>query len=149
MQYGGVHQRAISPHAYNPYSTGPEDVAYGPRKRTHSMSEGTQNPGYAQCDELSERHQLSASTSFTNHGIVGHTQALQTPAAYQSQPLQQTVTHVDTTVNSQATHMAPKEIYVAKESAASMSLDVANARAGQLDNHMDVNLEWNEQSVDK
>lgn len=34
--------------AYNEYSPQPEELEYGPRKRTHSMSEGPQGPSYPQ-----------------------------------------------------------------------------------------------------
>ena len=149
MQYGGMNQQAISPHAYNAYSTGPEDGADGSRKRTHSMSEGVQNSGITQCDEISDRRQCSASTTWTNHGIAGYTQTLQTPTTYQSQPLQQKITYADTAANSQAASMPTKEISLVNQAAGSMGLDTADARAGEPEDHPDVTFEWNEQSVDE
>ena len=113
------------------------------------MSEGMQNPRYAHSDELSERHQSLPSTNWTNHGISGHTQALQSPAAPQSQSLQQGLNYVDTVSNTQTPHTSPDEVMLASRPVGGMDLDAADARAGEPDSHTDSNFEWDEKSVDE
>lgn len=60
--------------AYNTYSPQPDDVGFGPRKRTHSMSEGLQNSPYMQ-DQIQDsvgRYSGAGSMDWSNREIVQH-----------------------------------------------------------------------------
>lgn len=58
--------------AYNEYSPQPDDVGFGPRKRTHSMSEGLHNSPYMQ-DQIQEsvgRYSGAGSMDWSNRDMV-------------------------------------------------------------------------------
>lgn len=60
--------------AYNEYSPQPEEVAFGPRKRTHSMSEGLHNSPYMQ-DQIQDpvgRYSAASNIDWSNRDMVQH-----------------------------------------------------------------------------
>ena len=60
--------------AYNEYSPQPEEVAFGPRKRTHSMSEGLHNSPYMQ-DQIQDpvgRYSAANNIDWSNRDMVQH-----------------------------------------------------------------------------
>ena len=151
MQYAAMDNQPTSPQGYSGYTAQPEDVAYGSRKRTRSISEGLQNPQYMrnQFDESNGRYRSTPSTNWTNQAIARPTPAPQPSTGFRSQQVQQPALDFDTSYNNHMVNMSPNGIPLTARNSGGMGLDAAIARANEQDSHIESSIEWNEQAVDE
>lgn len=124
--------------AYNEYSPQPEELGYGPRKRTHSMSEGLQGPTYAPERESLGRFPPAASVEWSGRDTARQmSQASPNYAATSNNDQPSTLNNPETP--------AP----FARRGSNQAAMDVTNALGGRQTDQGDVTFEWDEYAVEE
>ena len=125
---------------YNDYSPQPEDATYASRKRTHSLSEGIQNPGYMQepIQEPIGRYPPTANMDWTGREAVrhgGHSSSNYAPnsnSEFPSPPGSRSIP---------PSHARPES----RRDPSEPSMQMGDRQIG----HTDVPFEWDEDAVDE
>lgn len=131
--------------AYNEHSPQPEELGYGPRKRTHSMSEGLQGPPYAQ-------EHIPGSIGRESMGRYPPATTVEWSGRDTTRQMSQTSPNYPATTNSdQPPVLNPPETPtpLARRGSNQTAMDVTNTLGGRQSDQADVAFEWDEYAVEE